>query len=228
MKLSKIIENLVFFISIAIESKKIFILWLLFYIVGLSLIYTYKLNYYQYDLEIRIFKQYTPMERIFPRGDDPLAFDLIKKELFKYDVSWRHDPEGKFIEITSTIVENNKGKIEKIIEDIKTKINKYKQEVVKITINTNKALDDEVKKLIVDDVQERSNFYKYYFTQKYLNKLFVNEYSETFIQDNYKYENIIKVQISLIVKLFSFYVVIFYLLNLLVLIFVKEYKKKDI
>lgn len=227
MNFNKIINNVVLLISISLESKKIFILWLLIYIIGLFSIYTYKINNYQYDIEIKIFKQYTPMERIFPRGDDPLVFDFIKKDLSEYNVSSLDDAEGKFIEILFTIVENDKEKIKDNIEDIKLKIDKYKKKVIKITYNTNETLNKKMRNLIIDNVNERNNFYKYYFTQKYLNTLFINEYSNIFVRDNFIEKNISYVKVSLILKIFSVNILILYLLNLLFLIYLKNYRKKE-
>lgn len=226
MNFIKIINNFITFILLAIEFKKIFILWISVYIAGLLLIYVYKINYYQFDLEIKIFQQYTPMERIYPKGDDPLIFKLIKKDLSKYNVSSIDDTDDKFIKITSTIVKSDKEKIQKTINEIKLEIDNYKKSVIEVTKKTNQTLNNQVRNLIIDDVQERIHFYKYYFTQKYLNTLFINEYSNFFVIDNYKYESINQVNVNLILKLFSFYILIFYLLNLLSLFFLRFYNKK--
>ena len=72
--------------SYAIKFKKIFLIWFSIYILGLILIFLYKMNNYEFSYEIGIFKQYLPIETHYHSGIDPLIYKLIKNDLNDYQI----------------------------------------------------------------------------------------------------------------------------------------------
>ena len=226
MSFNRFLELFTNLLSIAIEYKRIFFIWFFIYIFGLGLIYLYKINNYQYDLEIRIMQQYTPMERVFPRGTDPFAYKLIKQDLGRYGVYWINNPEERYVELLFKIVKNSKEEVAKIIDEINLEVEKYKVEVIKLATKHNYELDVELSRIMKEGTPGRSAYYEYYFQQRFVNKLFLSRYTNHFIQNNYKSENINNANVNVIIQHFSVYVLVLYLLNLLFLIYLKYYKEK--
>ncbi len=230
MNFNSFFNTLTNFFVIVFNNKKIFIFWFFLYIVGLLLIYNYKINHYQYELEYKIHKQYTPMDRIFKRGTDPLAYNLIKKDLDKYDVYWIDNPDKRYLKLKFVIVENSKNKVDDIVQGINLEFEKYKDEIIKLTNKLNERLDEdiiEIKKEINRNYVEKVKLYEYIYIKQFHNELFLTDYSEIFIQNNYKYENITNAKVKIIIQVFSSYILILYLLNLLFLIYLKYYRENQ-
>lgn len=210
---SKKFIDLYFF---AIARKKIFFIWLLIYLLGHIAIYFFKLNNYEVEFKIRFFAEFPATQRIFDRGLDAL--------MYKFKHSYMIDEKPRQVDTVYHF--HLKGKSpEEIINKVKVinlKVDNLKNEIMDLTIKIDETLENEYKDMLLNEEIERKFFFDWYYKQKFQNKLFVDFFKDYYVINDFNENDIKNINTLQIIKSFSFYILIIYLFNLIILIFHKK------
>lgn len=226
MTLELLIEKFYYIINFASKKKKLFFTWILIYLLSLILTFFYKFSHYEVDFQIKLFNQYTPMTSMHRDGMEALLYKFIKKDLKKYDIY--HDDYLLHIYING----NSKEEIINEVNDILQITDIFREEVKlhvnEINKNLDKSYNDFRLNLKNKDITEKRAYFNWYLPYKNSNELFINTFSKIYIVDDYEEKNIKNIKIDIFIKIISTYIAIFYILNLLFLIFFQNYKKSEI
>tara|TARA_B100001059_G_C17729547_1_gene525428 strand:- start:315 stop:1004 length:690 start_codon:yes stop_codon:yes gene_type:complete len=226
MTLELLIEKFYYIVNFASKKKKLFFTWILIYLLSLILTIFYKFSHYEIDFKIKLFNQYTPMTSMHRDGMEALLYKFIKKDLKEYDIN-----EDNYL-LHIYINGNSKEEVINEANNLLQITGNFREEVIlhvhEINKNLDKGYNDFKQNLKNKDFAEKRAFYNWYFPYKKSNELFINTFSKIYIVDDYEENNIKNIEINIFIKIISVYITIFYILNLLFLIFFQNYKKSEI